>query len=525
MYLIVAVQCAVLLAMVALHELNRAFDSGPGVELEISQAYAQRNPFRGAAIHGRPALNLDGTDAAMPPDPLVPGDRVFVIFEPDKDKRPRIRAVERRGQRPDPPFDAGSFSIPGRVLRTNRPLASSADGAEFIARVGKPPVQVELDLPASIRIDDATLQHVSDPSIVRASLRRGALGYRYYADVWVSGEAWGPQTSFTFDSRRDQLVVFSPAHQRLDGRPLTANPPARTSVYFFDGAGRELRSMDVPGRVIEGIVNPADGTFLALVSQEAWGYGPVQLTQIGEDGAVLQRGPQIVHERVLGFDTEVGGLWVLAGPPTTSPQAPYSVERMTLAGSRGSQLGPFPSRPRAALSLGNAVWVLEPDRNRVMRLDRAGRIEREYGELNRPTDLAVDAESIVVIEASQTQLSKLSLQGRVLWRVPRFEGLAWILPDTDTGAGWVGALSFEGQPGGVFRYSPTGEISRLPGTVAIRSMADGSRSRLATEAIRDSEHGRFYVRESSAIVVLGPDGTVLRRVDGFRYPGVRPLGG
>jgi hypothetical protein len=283
--------------------------------------------------------------------------------------------------------------------------------------------------------------------------------------------------------------------------------------------------MEVAGRVIEGVVNPVDGTFLALVSQEAWGYGPVQLTRIGEDGVVLQRGPQIVHERVLGFDTEASGLWVLAGPPTTSPQAPYSVERMTLAGSQGSQLGPFPSRPRAALTFRNAVWVLEPDRHRVTRLDRAGRIEREYGDLNRPTDLVVDAESVVVIEASQTQLSKLALDGRVVWRVPRFQGLAWILPEAGTGGGWVGASSFEGQPGGVFRYTPDGKISQLPGAVAVRSTADGNRSRLATEAIRDSAWDRFYVREPLAIVILGSDGTVVQRVEGYRYPRARPLGG
>ena len=519
MYLIVGCQIAVLAAIVALREVNRAYDAGPAVDLEISRAYARTDPFRGASVSGRPVLNLDGTHAVVPPERLQPGERVLVFFAPEQNRQPRITAVERREFRTDPLFGADSFSIPGTVLRDERPSLFAGGGERLIARVGTPPVSVELDLPASIPIEDSALSHFAGPSIVQAGLRRGALGYRHFTDVRLSGEAWTLQTSFAYDEQRDRLVVFAPKQGvSPGGRPPSGGAPPRTSVFFFDGTGKEQRSMEVAGRILEGAVDRGDGAFVVLLSQEPWGYGPVQLTKLGEDGAVLQRGPQIVHERVLGADTEDGGLWVLAGTPTAPPQPPFSIERMTLAGSQGPQLGPFPSRPRMATTHGQTIWVLEPDQHRITRLDRSGRVERQYGDMNRPTDLAVDAGSFVVIEASQTQLTKFALDGRALWRIPRFQDLAWVLPETGTGGGWVGAASFDGQKGGVFRYSPEGKIFRLSEAVAVRSTGDWNRSRLGTEAVRGTSRGRFFLRETLAIVILQPDGTLLRRLEGFRYP-------
>lgn len=114
---------------------------------------------------------------------------------------------------------------------------------------------------------------------------------------------------------------------------------------------------------------------------------------------------------------------------------------------------PFTSKPRVVLAWGQQTWVVEPDQHRVTRLDRSsGRTEREYRDVNRPTDMAVDAGGFVLIEANQTQLSRFSLEGQLLWRVPRFQGLTWVIPD-GSGGGWVGAQRFEGRDGGVFRYA------------------------------------------------------------------------
>ncbi len=527
MLLVVGAQIAVLAGFVAVQEANRIYDPGPPVDLEISGARAWRDPFRGASIGGHPAVTLEEPKATMPPERLRPGERVLVFFAREREGPSRIAAVERRGIRADPLFGADSFSIPGTVLREDGATPFfRADGRGAIARVGTPPVSVALDLPSAIPVDDAALSRLAGPSIVRVDLRRGALGHRHFADVRLSGEAWSPQTSFAYDERGDRLVVFAP---RQDGpedrRPLSAGTPPRTSVFFFDGMGNERGSMEISGRVLEGSVEPAGATLLVLLSQEPWGYGPVTLARIGEDGAVLRHGPPIVYDRVVGVDGEDGGLWVLSGIPTTPPQPPFSIERMTLGGPQGPKLGPFASRPRLALTHGQTVWVLEPDQHRITRLDRAGRVERQYGDMNRPTDLAVDAGSFVVVEASQTQLTKFTLDGRALWRIPRFQGLAWVLPETGTGGGWVGASSFDGRKGGVFRYAPDGGISRLSEAVTVRATGDWNRSRLGADAVQAAGRGRLFLREPLAIVILQPDGALLKRLDGFRYPAPRPLRG
>jgi len=78
-------------------------------------------------------------------------------------------------------------------------------------------------------------------------------------------------------------------------------------------------------------------------------------------------------------------------------------------------------------------------------------------DLNGPT--AVDAGSLYVIEANRTQLTKSSDDGRVLWRIPRFQGLTWVLADPATGGAWVGASMFDGRVGGVLRVGADGSIA------------------------------------------------------------------
>ncbi|MBI2001563.1 MAG: hypothetical protein HYS69_10360 [candidate division NC10 bacterium] len=151
-------------------------------------------------------------------------------------------------------------------------------------------------------------------------------------------------------------------------------------------------------------------------------------------------------------------------------------------------------------------------------LDRGtGRIEREYRDVNRPTDIAVDASGLMLIEANQTQLSRFSLEGQLVWRIPRFQGLAWVIPDGAYAGGWVGAQRFEGREGGVFRYEPDGKVTRVSGLVAPRVTSEWNRGRLAPEAIRAARPGRVYIREGQAISILGVDGSLLKRIEGFRY--------
>ena len=80
MYLIVAVQVAIMGAIVATQELNIALDSGAGVDVELSGANAAKDPFRGAHVSGHSALDLDGRAAALPARRLCPGEHVLVFF-------------------------------------------------------------------------------------------------------------------------------------------------------------------------------------------------------------------------------------------------------------------------------------------------------------------------------------------------------------------------------------------------------------------------------------------------------------
>jgi hypothetical protein len=524
MYLVVGLQVLILGAIVASQEVNRLFDSSPAVDLEIPDAQAQKDPFRGAFLSGQPMLNLDGTGAALPSGKLQPGERVLVFFAVEPAKRPRISAVERRGWGREPLFQSNQFSIPGKVRREGESWSYSRYGRDLVIGVGRPPVSVELDLPASIPIDEVLMRQFPGPSMVRAALRQGFLGHRYLADVRLSGRRWTPDITFAFDEARDRLVVLAPKPVRWDPRRSGDFVP-QSEVFVFDGVGNEVRSAEVAGRFVEGAVNPSDGTVWALVSAEQWGNVTVQFVQLREDGTILQRGPQIASERIVGFEAGEGALWVLAGPPTASARAPFFVERMTLAGSQGPRLGPFASKPQDALARGQQVWVLEPEQHRVARLDWTGRIEQEYRDLNRPTHIAVDQGTLVVIEANQTQLSKFSPDGRALWRIPRFQGLSWILREAGTGGGWVGAQRFEDQEGGVFRFEADGKISRLAVRVSPRMTGEWNRGRLALDAVWEARQGRMYVREGQAIVILGRDGVLLKRVEGFRYAKEQPLRG
>lgn len=517
MFLIVGIQILILAAIVASQEINRLLDSSLAVDLEIPQAYARKDPFRGASVSGQPALDLEGPNAVLPPERLQPGERVLVFFAVEPGRRPRITEVERRGWGSDPPFTAVRFSIPGTVRRPADTGPFGRDGRGLIARVGKPAVSVELDLPASIPVEDAALDQLVGQSVVWASLRQGFLGHRYLTDVRLGGRGWTEEMRFAYDEIRDRLVVISPKRERFDRGRYSADQLPRSEIFFFDGMGKEVSSVEVAGRLIEGVVNPADGTLWVLMTHESWGHATVQLAQVGEDGRVVRRSPQIAYDRIVGFDAVEGAVWVLAGGPASPLPAPFFVDRMTLGGLQGPRLGPFASRPRTVLARGQQVWVLEPDQHRVTRLDLGGRIEREYGDVNRPTDIAVDAGAPMLVEAAQTQLSKFSLQGQATWRVPRFQGLAWILPEAGTGEGWVGAQGFEDRGGGVFRYEADGKISQVSRAVKPRMTGEWNRQRLGSEAVWAKSRRRLYIREDRAIAILSPDGTLLKRVEGFRY--------
>ena len=251
--------------------------------------------------------------------------------------------------------------------------------------------------------------------------------------------------------------------------------------------------------------------------------GPVRLVQIGEYGASVRRSPQIHSDRILGFDPDTGDTWALIGTTMASPQPPFVVQRFGLDGFSGPRIGPLASRPRSLLVAARSLWIVETDEHRVSRYDLSGALRREYRDLNKPTEIAVDGGSLLVVEANQTQLTRFAVDGSVLWRVPRFQGLAWILPEPRTGEGWVAATRHENAPSGVFRYGADGRIVRLPLTTTPRAFADWTRGRLGGDVIGDLGRGRFYVREGQAVAIVGTDGGLIRRVDTFRFATPRPL--
>lgn len=515
MYLVVGLEMLVLSSIVASQELNRALDSEPGVDLEIVRARARKDPFRGAYVSGESALDLDGRDATLPPERLQPGDRVLVYFDVEPARRPRITRVQR-GSRGAPPFSETSFTIPGTVSGRSegRSLASERG---LVARIGDPPVSIHLELPASIPVDDSAVAELAGPSLIHARLHKGFLEHRYLDDVRLIGRGWAPEASFVYDPKRDRLVVLAP--REVPYRGSTSEDKPRTDVFVFDALGTEVGAATVVGRVVEGVVDPGDGHLLALVSEQRWGHSEVSLTRIAQDGQVIQRSAPVAFDRILGFDPATSGVWTLAGRASSRSAGPYFIERMTFAGAQGPRLGPFVSVPRSVHSQPGEVWVVETEQHRVTRLDPAsGQPLREYRDLNGPTDIAVETGSVYVIEANRTQLTKLSDDGRVLWRVPRFQGLAWVLADAGTGGGWVGASMFDGRAAGILRVGPDGSIAPVAAGSTAEGRADWRRRRLAADAVRSARHGGLYLLDNRGLAILNADGGLLKRVDGYRFP-------
>ena len=522
LYVLVGLQLAILGGLVAVHELNRALDWGPGVSLEIPRANASKDPFRGAAVSGYPALNLHGAHVAVPAG-LAPGDAVLVFFATQSGNPPRIVHVERRRWGADPLFGPELFSIPGRVVA---PAESRTWRAvqQIVLSVGTPPVSVALDLPDAIPVADAALDQLTTPTPLLGSLRRGALGHRFLTDLYITGQTFPPRVSLAYDPVRDRLAIAAGKSERIDRRPRLRDQPALSDLFLFDGSGKEIASTEILGHVFETVYSPRHGAFLALLSEERYMAGPVRLVQLGEYGTVVRRSPQIHSDRILGFDRDTGDTWALIGTTMASPQPPFVVQRFGFDGFTGPRIGPIASQPRALLVAERGVWIVETDEHRVRRYDLAGTLRREYRDLNKPTEIAVDGGgSLVVVEANGTQLTRFAADGSVLWRVPRFQGLAWILPEPRTGAGWVAASRYENAPSGVFRYEADGRIVRLPLTTSPRAFADGTRGRLARDVIGDLARGRLYVRENQSAAIVGTGGGLIRRVDTFHYATPRPL--
>lgn len=514
MSLVVGLQMLVLVMIVGSQELNIALDSGAAVDLEVVHAYARKDPFRGAYVSGESALDLYGKTAELPAEPLRPGDKVLVVFAVEKGRRPRLARVERH-RREAPPFSAASFSIPGTVRDESDRRLGAGDGA-LVARVGEPPVPIRLELPASIPLDASALPRFTGPSLVRASLHQGFLGHRYLSDVRLIGRGWSLDVSVAFDDARERLIVLSP-RDAPGFEPGSLDAAPRSDVFVFDASGKEVSAVEVPARLIEGAVG-RDGHLLALVSDRQYVQSEVSLAQIGDDGQIVQRSAPITLERILGFDGATGGVWMLVGPGPSRPQGPHFLERLSLAGAQGPRLGPFTSVPRSIVSLDDQAWVVETEQHRITHVDLAsGRVLHEYRDLNNPTIVATAAGSLYVIEANRTQLTKLSGDGRVAWRLPRFQNLAWILPEPGTESGWVGAAGFDGTGGGVFRFASDGAISRASASGARPQWRDDwRRRRFGADTIRSAQ-GRLYVLENQSIALLDTTGATLTRIDGFRF--------
>ena len=513
MYALVAAQLLALAAVIAPQELNRALDPGTSVDVELIHAHATRDPFRGAHVFGESSLDLDAR-ALTPAPGLVPGDRVVVFFTVEPVGRPRIFAVER-GRRAAA-FSATGFSVPGRIVGERDGIRVPPRDGRLIAQIGTPPLAIELDLPRSIPVDDAAMSRLTGPALVAASLHGGFLGRPYFADVRLAGRAFGPETRLVWDEPRQRLLVLVPRPPSMMSPP-GARPSARTDLCVFDAAGKEVTSSEIEGRVADATLGQ-DGQLLVLMSESLWQQGQLSLARIGEGGRVLERTAPIAAERVLGFDGAAGGVWILAAPGVSPPQPPHFVQRLTLGGLREPRLGPFDSRPRAVRSAGADVWVVETERHRITRLEAStGRLVHEYRELNSPADVMVDGGTLTIIEANRTQLTRLAEDGRVLWRVPRFQGLAWAIPEPGTGAGWVGATTFAGAVGGVLKFGADGAVTRVGASLRPQPQQEWQH-RAAPDALRTAD-GRIFVLEPQGIAILGADGATATRLIGFRFPG------
>ena len=522
LYLLVGLQLAFLGGIVAVHELNRALDWGPAVRVELPEVTASNDPFQGPAVRGHPALSLDGTHVTVPAG-LAQGDAVLVFFAPESGKPPHIVQVQRRRWGADPLFGPDLFSIPGRVVAPVGARSQRAD-RKMTVSVGTPPVSVALDFPDAIPVADAALDFLTTPTPILANLRRGAFGHRFLSDLYATGQTFPPQMSLAYDPGRDRLAIAAGHVERADRRPGLEDRPASSWLFLFDGSGKEIASAAILGHVFEMVHSPRDGALLALLSQERYPAGPVQLVRLQDDGTVVRRSPQIHSDRILGFDRDAGETWALIGTMMASPQPPFVVQRFGFDGFSGPRVGPVASRPRSLLVAERSLWIVETDEHRVSRYDLSGTLRREYRDLNKPTEIAVDGGgSLVVVEANGTQLTRFAADGSVLWRVPRFQGLAWILPEPRTGAGWVAASRYENAPSGVFRYEADGRIVRLPLTTSPRASADGTRGRFAGDVIGDLARGRLYVRENQSAAIVGTDGGLIRRVDTFHFATPRPL--
>jgi hypothetical protein len=510
MYLIVAAQLGVLATIIAPQELNRALDSGPTVDVEIAQARVGRDNFRGAYVYGQSALDLDARGASLPAG-LRAGERVLVSFAVEPNRRPRISSVER-GRR-GAPFTPTSFTLPGRVL-DERGGGRYVRHDGLIARVGTPSVAIALDLPSSIAVDDAAVTRLSGPSLVRASLHAGYLGHPYFTDVRLTGRGWPSDMRFVWDDARERLLVFAPreAMTYVSGGGRTPTP---SDLFVFDAAGKELSNRDIQGYVLDATVD-AEGQVLALMTSQRWNHSEVSVVRLDEDGRAGERSPPIALDRVLGFDVGSQGVWVLAGPVSSPRKPPYFVQRLTVTGLREPKLGPFESVPRAVVSAGNEAWVVENERHRITRWDASGRQTREYRDLNGPLEIAVDAGGAYVIEASRTQLTRLTEDGRVAWRVPRFQALTWAIAESG-GGGIVAASTFEGAQAGLLKVSADGAISPLPATARPQPRNDWQRH-VGSGVVRSVRDGRLLFIENEAIAILSADGTTLTRVVGFRLP-------
>jgi hypothetical protein len=520
MYAAIGAQLLVLASIVAPQELNMALDTGAAVDLDLVRARAARDSFRGAYVSGESALDLDGPSVVLPAAGFRPGERVTVLFTAQPERRPRIAGVER-GRRAAP-FTPTRFSVPGRVVDPRAAARGAGRDRRLVARVGWPPVSIALDLPDSIAVDDSALDRFTGPGLVRARLHAGFLGRRYFTDVRLLGRAWSDDTRFAWDDAGERLLVLAP--RQPAGRRPDWDAAVRSDLFVFDGAGKELAASEIAGRVIDAVVE-ADGHVLAVVSERRWGDAEASLVRLDGDGRVLQRSAPVSFDRILGFDVTTGGVWVALGAGASQRQAPYHVQRATLGGLREPRLGPFDSAPRAVVSAGADVWVVETDRHRVKRFDGAtGRVVREYRDLNSPVDVVVDGEAIVVIEANRSQLTRLAADGTVAWRVPRFQGLTWAVLEPGGGGGWVGASTYEGAPAGVLRFGPDGTVTRT--TETVRPVQDGDwRRGIGRSAFRSTRDGRLLFREREAIAILSADGATLTRVLGFRFPTAQRLRG
>jgi streptogramin lyase len=243
-------------------------------------------------------------------------------------------------------------------------LAVGEDGAVWLYRAGK-----AMDRPELVRVDPAT-NRVAD---VVALPPPREVPTDATALLAVRGSVW-------VASQEDRLLRLDPASRtfqelRVSGRTVAAEHLAFAGGWVWTAGGLTLQRID-PGTggltmtvSDPGLHNAMPATGLAGGAGGLWMYG---VSGTGEQLFRLDLATgRPLAMRQLGSRTNLEVLGVLAaGDRTVAVRSGTSLQLADPAGTLGARF-PVPG-PRGGLAVGSgAVWVADPARGRLLRVDPA----------------------------------------------------------------------------------------------------------------------------------------------------------